>query len=201
MKKVLIATTNAGKVNLYKQVLADAGFEGVGAGELGVVVDVEENGLTEIENAIIKAKAFFEACSGMPVLANDSGLIIDKFSENDQPKQLVRRYGGRDLTDEEMIEVYVEKLKKVGGESTGHYNVALAIVDENGKVYSREFKPERYFVSTPSTTLQKGFPLSSLAYDKKTGKYLSEMNAVEKIAYEQEAMIKQRKFIEETLQK
>ena len=199
MKKVLIATTNAGKVNLYKQVLADAGFEGVGAGELGVVVDVEENGLTEIENAIIKAKAFFEACSGMPVLANDSGLIIDKFSEEDQPKQLVRRYGGRDLTDEEMLEVYVKKLNAVGGESTGHYNVALAIVDENGKVYSREFKPERYFINKPSKILQKGFPLSSLAFDKKTGKYLSEMTAAEKIAYEEDAMVKQREFIEEVL--
>ena len=128
-------------------------------------------------------------------------LIVDKFNEEDQPNQLVRRYGGRDLTDEEMLEVYIEKLKKVGGESTGHYNVALAIVDENGKVYSREFKPERLFVSKPSTTLQKGFPLSSLAYDKKTGKYLSEMNAMEKIAYEQDAMIKQREFIEESLQK
>lgn len=201
MKKVLIATTNAGKVNLYKQVLADAGFEGVGASELGIKVNAEEIGMNETQNAIIKAKAFFEVGGGMPVLANDSGLIVDKFNEEDQPNQLVRRYGGRDLTDEEMLEVYIEKLKKVGGESTGHYNVALAIVDENGKVYSREFKPERLFVSKPSTTLQKGFPLSSLAYDKKTGKYLSEMNAMEKIAYEQDAMIKQREFIEETLQK
>lgn len=199
MKKVLIATGNAGKVSLYKQLLADAGFEGVGAKELGVSAEAEENGATEVENAIIKANAFFEVSGGMPVLANDSGLIIDKFSEADQPKQLVRRYGGRDLTDEEMLEVYIEKLNAVGGESTGHYNVALAIVDENGKVYSREFKPERYFINKPSKTLQKGFPLSSLAYDKKSGKYLSEMTSAEKIAYEEDAMVKQREFIEEVL--
>ena len=201
MKKVLIATTNAGKVNLYKQVLTDAGFEGVGANELGIKVYADENGATEIENAIIKAKAFFEAGGGMPVLANDSGLIIDRFSEEDQPKQLVRRYGGKDLTDEEMLKVYIDRLNAVGGESTGRYNVALAIVDEDGNVYSREFKPERYFVSTPSKVLQKGFPLSSLAFDKKSGKYLSEMNAAEKIAYEEDAMIKQREFIEEVLKK
>lgn len=201
MKKVLIATTNAGKVNLYKQVLADAGLEGVGANELGLKVEANENGATETENAIIKAKAFFEVSGGLPVLANDSGLIIDKFSEKDQPKQLVRRYGGKDLTDEEMLEVYIERLNAVGGESTGHYNVALAIVDGDGKVYSREFKPERYFISKPSKVLQKGFPLSSLAYDKKSGKYLSEMNAAEKIAYEEDAMQKQREFIEEVLKK
>ena len=199
MKKVLIATGNAGKVALYKQLLADAGFEGVGAKEFGVNAEAEENGATETENAIIKAKAFFEVSRGLPVLANDSGLIIDKFSEADQPKQLVRRYGGRDLTDEEMLEVYIEKLNAVGGESTGHYNVALAIVDENGKVHSREFKPERYFINKPSKILQKGFPLSSLAFDKKTGKYLSEMTAAEKIAYEEDAMVKQREFIEEIL--
>ncbi len=199
-RKILIATGNASKVALYKQLLADAGLEGIGANELGIKVNAEENGETEIDNAIIKAKAFYDA-SGMPVIANDSGLYIDKFSEADQPKQLVRRYGGKDLTDEEMLRVYIEKFKAVGGESAGHYNVALAIVDRDGKVHSREFKPERYFISTPSKTIQKGFPLSSLSFDKKTGKYLSEMTPSEKIAYEADAMVKQKEFIEEIFNK
>ncbi len=201
MKKVLIATTNAGKAKLYKQVLADVGLEGVSADELGLKVQANENGATETENAIIKAKAFFEAGGGLPVLANDSGLIVDKFSEKDQPKQLVRRYGGRDLTDDEMLKVYIEKLNAVGGESTGHYNVALAIVDEDGKVYSREFRAERYFINKPSPAYHKGLPLGALAYDKATGKYLGEMTPAEKIVYEKDTMVKQHKFIEEVLKK
>lgn len=197
-KRVLIATNNSAKVALYSEVLREIGLEAVSPKELGISVEVEENGKDEIENASIKAKAFHEA-SGLPVIANDSGLYIDKFSEEDQPKLLVRRFGGKERTDEDMIEIYVSKLKAVGGESDGHYNVGLAVIDEDGNLFTKEFKPSRHFVSVPSEKRIKGFPLSSIAFDKKTNKYLSEMTNAEKIEYEAEVMLAQKQFIHEHL--
>lgn len=196
--KVLIATNNEAKVALYSEVLKEIGLEAVSPKQLGVKVEVEENGVDEIENAVVKAKAFYNA-TGLPVIANDSGLYIDKFSKEDQPNLLVRRFGGKERTDEEMIEMYTSKLKAVGGESTGHYNVGLAVIDKNGNLFTKEFKPSRFFVSVPSEKRIKGFPLSSIAFDKKTNKYLSEMTTAEKIEYEADVMVAQKQFIHEHL--
>lgn len=200
MKKVLIATGNAGKIELYSQMLKEIGLEAVSPKQLGLQVQVEEDGKTEMENASKKALAYHKV-SNMPVIANDSGLYIEKFGASDQPKLLVRRFGGKELTDEEMIEIYSKKLQEVGGESDGFYTVGLAVVDENGNLFAKEFKPTRHFVATASTAKIKGFPLSSLALDKKSGKYLSEMTPAEKIAYEADVMLAQKQFVHNSLQK
>lgn len=196
--KVLIATNNSAKVALYSEVLREIGLEAVSPKELGISVEVEENGKDEIENASIKALAFHKA-SGLPVIANDSGLYIDKFSDEDQPKLLVRRFGGKERSDDDMINIYVEKLKAVGGESDGHYNVGLAVINKNGILFTKEFKPSRHFVSVPSKERIRGFPLSSIAFDKKTNKYLSQMTPAEKIAFEEDVMVAQKLFIYNSL--
>ena len=59
--KVLIATNNSAKVALYSEVLREIGLEAVSPKELGISVEVEENGKDEIENASIKALAFHKA--------------------------------------------------------------------------------------------------------------------------------------------
>jgi hypothetical protein len=85
----------------------------------------------------------------------------------------------------------------VGGSSTGHYNVGLALIDEAGNLFTREFKPKRYFVNKPSVVVKKGVPLSSLSYDETSGKYMSEMTIEERNDYEAEEMVKQKEFIKE----
>ena len=194
--KVLIATTNLGKIKIYKQAFDELGIEVCSLRDFDIKLDVQENGDSVIENAVIKAKAYNKV-TGMPVLANDSGLVVDKFSENNQPGLLVRRYKGKELTDEEMLDVYIQKLNEVGGESSGHYNVGLAIIDKNGQLFTREFKPKRYFINKPSNVLNKGIPLASLSYDFKSHKYLSEMTPKERIDYEGEEFAKQIEFIKE----
>ena len=194
--KVLIATTNLGKVQIYKQAFDELGIDVCCLRDLDIDIDVEETGATVIENAVIKAKAYAKL-TGLPVLANDSGLIIDKFSKEDQPGLLVRRHNGKELTDQELLDLYIQKLNEVGGESSGHYNVGLAIVDQNNSLHTREFKPQRYFINKPSSTLIKGIPLSSLCYDFKSKKYLSEMTTKERNDYEGEEFLGQINFIKE----
>ena len=200
MEKVLIATTNIGKINIYAQALNELGLDWVSLRDLKINLDVEETGSTEIENALIKAKAYNKA-TGLPVIANDSGLIIDKLSPEDQPGVFVRRDSGKELTDEEMLNAYIEKIEAVGGTSAGHFNVGLAIIDENGKEYVKEFKPKRYFITTPSPVMKKGVPLDSISYDKKTKMYMSEMTIVQRNAYEGKELKKQQNFIKKIFKK
>lgn len=73
--KVVIATHNQGKLREMRELLAPYGVELVSAGELGLP-EPEENGHMFAENAAIKAIAAAEA-SGLPALADDSGVCID----------------------------------------------------------------------------------------------------------------------------
>src|SRR3989304_7708477 len=73
---LLIATTNPGKAREYKSVLAGLDLDLGGLKDVGINVEVEENGSTYIENAELKARAY-AAMSGLLTLADDSGLEVD----------------------------------------------------------------------------------------------------------------------------
>ena len=194
MEKVLIATTNAGKVAIYKEVFNKLGIEVLSLKDFNITTAPEENGKDVIENAVIKAKYYYEITK-IPVLANDSGLKIHKFSEEDQPGLFVRRNNNKELTDNAMIKIYIEKLNKVGGSSPAHYDVGLAIITADGKLHTKLFKPKRFFINKASPVVQKGIPLSSLAYDKVSKKYMSEMTYSERNEYEGKEFKKQAEFI------
>jgi XTP/dITP diphosphohydrolase len=76
MPRLLIATTNSGKVGELRTLLGGCGWEIVTPPEVGVVLDVEETGETYAENARMKAVAGMEA-GGLVTLADDSGIEIE----------------------------------------------------------------------------------------------------------------------------
>ena len=73
--KLVVASSNAGKLAEFRDLLGEAGYEFVTQGELGVA-DAEETGLSFVENALLKARAAARA-TGLPALADDSGLCVD----------------------------------------------------------------------------------------------------------------------------
>ncbi|MBB5734784.1 XTP/dITP diphosphohydrolase [Xanthomonas arboricola] len=75
MKQLVLASGNAGKLEELRAMLAGLPLRIVAQGELGVD-DVPETGLTFVENALIKAR-HASAVTGLPALADDSGLIVD----------------------------------------------------------------------------------------------------------------------------
>jgi XTP/dITP diphosphohydrolase len=75
VKRLVLATSNRGKLAEIQPLLADLEFSLVTQGELGVA-DAIEDGKTFVENALIKARHAC-ACTGLPALADDSGLIVD----------------------------------------------------------------------------------------------------------------------------
>ena len=90
MKRVVLATSNRGKLAELQPLLADAGFELVAQGELGVD-DAIEDGKTFVENALIKAR-HAAAATGLPALADDSGLVVPRLGG--APGLLSARYAG-----------------------------------------------------------------------------------------------------------
>ena len=198
--RILIATTNMGKAQIYTTILDGLGLYYCTLRDIKVDTVIDETGSTELENAKLKAEGYHKA-TDMPVIANDSGLIIEKFKPEDQPGVFVRRYGGSELSDQETIEIFSQKLKDVGGTSDSYFNVALVICDNDGVFYERTFKSYRYMVSTPSKVVIKGLPLRSLDYNKEYGKYMSEMTIEEANKSEGKCIEGQREFIEEVFDK
>ena len=94
-RKIVLATGNVGKLKELQSILAAPGIEFVTQKSLGIS-DVEETGLTFIENAILKAR-HASAASGLPAIADDSGLEVDAL--NGEPGIYSARFAGKSATD------------------------------------------------------------------------------------------------------
>ncbi|MEO6170856.1 MAG: RdgB/HAM1 family non-canonical purine NTP pyrophosphatase [Lysobacter sp.] len=75
IKQIVVASGNAGKLAEFNRLLGQAGIECIGQASLGVA-DIEETGLTFVENALLKARHAAHM-TGLPALADDSGLCVD----------------------------------------------------------------------------------------------------------------------------
>ncbi len=134
--KIVAATRNANKVKEMKKILADAGITDViTLDEAGVEGDVEETGVTFAENALIKARAAFEA-TGLPSVADDSGLMVDVLGG--EPGVYSARYAALDdekapMGNSDDDANTAKLLKKLEGvpenERTARFVSAIAYVD------------------------------------------------------------------------
>lgn len=108
-KKVVLATGNAGKVRELSQMLSPFNVEIISQKSLNVP-DAIEDGLTFIENALIKAR---NACrhTGLPAIADDSGLEVDFLKG--APGIYSSRYAGEHATDQNNIDKLLSALKDV----------------------------------------------------------------------------------------
>ncbi len=106
--KIVLATNNAHKLSEFKNIFKGL-FEIVSLSEIGFKQDIKEDGLTFIENSLIKCKTIYESIK-MPVLADDSGLCVETL--NGEPGVMSARFGGKDLTDKDRYELLLTKLDK-----------------------------------------------------------------------------------------
>lgn len=111
MTDFLIATNNAHKVEEFKRILLPLGINVLSAKEAGVDLgEVEENGITFKENAAIKAFSAYKI-SGMPCIADDSGLCVDCL--DGAPGIFTARYGGEGLTQQERNAYLLKNMESV----------------------------------------------------------------------------------------
>lgn len=177
--KFLFATTNKAKIRYYGTKLKEHNLDIVFPDDLNINCNVEETGNNPIENAAIKATAYYKA-SGLPTIALDDGLFLEYVPEHLQPGTHVRRVGGRKLSDSEMIEYYISLVNQYGknGRLTGYFlkGVAVAYQDD---VYTFDCKASRCFMNRQSKVLDEGYPLASIQLIPSLNKFKSELTAEE----------------------
>ncbi len=177
--KVLFATTNKAKVGKYKEALEERGIELITINDLDFKLDIDENGKNAIENAYIKAKAYYERTK-IPTIGMDNCLFIEKLPEEKQPGTHVRRVNGKELTDEEMIEYYTNLVKEYGGKLTAKWVYGMVICNgQERKEYSWN-KSNFYLVDKPCEKRNSGYPLDSISVMPENNQYWLELTEEEK---------------------
>lgn len=133
-QRIIFATNNEGKMKEVREILADLGMEVLSLKEAGIAIDIEENGTTFEENALIKVNAIKELVDCI-VLADDSGLEVDYL--NKEPGIYSARYMGENTSYTIKNNKILELLQGVPKEKrTARFVCAIAAVLPSGKVFT-----------------------------------------------------------------
>lgn len=134
MKKLIVASNNAHKISEIKEMLSKFDLEVLSLREALIDVDVEENGTTFMENALIKARAIKELCKNEMVLSDDSGLAVEAL--NGAPGIYSARYCGEHGNDVENNKKLIREMEGIPfKERKAMFVCAMALViDENIEV-------------------------------------------------------------------
>ena len=131
--RIIFATGNAGKIREIKEIMADLEIEVLSMKDVGITVEIAEDGATYEENALIKAKAVAAAAGAEDiVMADDSGLEIDYL--NKEPGVYSARYLGEDTSYRIKNRNLIDRLSGVEDEKrTARFVCAIAAVLPGGK--------------------------------------------------------------------
>jgi XTP/dITP diphosphohydrolase len=176
MKRVLVATQNAGKVKEIGAALAPTGIEAYGVDVLDDQADVEETGTTFEANAKLKAEAYSLRCV-MPVLADDSGLEVDAL--DGAPGVYSARYGGPDLDDQGRNAKLLEELRGLPPEQrTARFRCVLAVAQAGKTLATFEGVVEGRILDEPRG--EGGFGYDPLFFHEPSGCTTAELSMTEK---------------------
>lgn len=132
MRKMIFATGNEGKVREVQAILKDMEVEVLSLKQAGIFAEIEENGTSFVENAVIKAKEIAKLTDAI-VLADDSGLEIDYL--NKEPGIYSARYLGEDTPYADKNRMILKRMEGVEEkERTARFVCAMAAVLEDGTV-------------------------------------------------------------------
>ena len=129
--RIIFATGNADKVREIQMIMEDSGMEVISMKEAGISIDIEENGSTYEENALIKARAVAKYTDAI-VMADDSGLEVDHL--NKEPGIHSARYLGEDTSYRIKNQNLIDRLSGVPDEErTARFVCAIAAVLPDGR--------------------------------------------------------------------
>ena len=135
MKRIIFATSNESKMKEIRMISADIDLEVVSLKEAGIHVEIDENGTTFEENAIIKAKAIMEM-TGDIVLSDDSGLEVDYLDK--APGVYSARFMGEETSYDIKNQYIIDQLKDAKEEErSARFVCVIACAFPNGEVVTR----------------------------------------------------------------
>ena len=174
--KLIYGTTNKAKIDFIKRRVEPLGIEVLSLTNVDTpTLDIAENGSNPLENAKIKALAYYEALK-TPVFSCDSGLYIDGLDDSRQPGINIR---GQDdyMDDDKAVHYYSALAAELGGSMTARYKNAIVLVMNEKTIYEymgEDIASEPFLmVSKPhkNGVIAKGFPLDCLSVQIESGKY------------------------------
>lgn len=175
--KIIFATGNAGKMKEIRMILADLQMEVLSMKEAGIQIDIEENGTTFQENAIIKAKAVHGLAPGDIVLADDSGLEVDYLHK--EPGVYSARYMGEDTPYDIKNANIIERLAEAPADRrTARFVSAIAAALPNGKLLTTEGVIEGTIAWAPAGS--GGFGYDPIFYVPEYGRTTAQLSPEEK---------------------
>ena len=196
MKKILFATHNPAKLDLYRQMFAGDAVELIGPGDLDIKHDVEEIGNNEREIATKKVTEY-NKISNLITISEDTGLYFDDLGPDEQPGTKINSINGKKLSEEERITHYLVLAKKHGGQLVGTYRKAVAIYDVSLHMFVYERKV--IFVDKVSNKRNPGYPLDSITITPEYNKYTVDLTDQENTDLNDKCHKEIYEFIKRTL--
>ncbi len=182
MKKIIIASTNPGKITEIKIGLQELEKQGIKVLTLSDVKvgenQPEETGMTFQENAFIKAK-FYAELTHLPCLSDDGGLTIPYL--NNEPGVKSRRWPGYEASDEELISHALHNLRGcTGSKRTAFLQTCVCFYHpETKSVFFEQEKIKGHIAEKASGKPTLGYPYRALFIVDEFNKYYDELTEVE----------------------
>ena len=175
--KVVLASKNAHKLKEISAIVEKLDIQLVLQSELGVDIDVEENGSTFEENSLIKAEAVMKA-TGLPALADDSGIAVDAL--NGEPGIYSARYGFDDTLDDwGRLLLLLKNTEHVpDGQRQAQFVCVITMVTPEGQGIQARGEVHGQLLRAPAGS--GGFGYDPIFYYPPFGKTLAEVSAEEK---------------------
>ncbi|MDA1188740.1 MAG: XTP/dITP diphosphatase [Chloroflexi bacterium] len=174
--QLLVATRNKGKLREFDRLLEDCGLTLVSLSDISITDEVEETGATFEENAILKAGEYHRL-SGLPTLADDSGIEVDALDGS--PGVRSARFAGEHATDADNIALLLGKLRGVPDDRlNARFRCVIAVALPNQPMQTFTGDCEGRIVRTPRG--DNGFGYDPVFYLPDLGKTVAELSPEEK---------------------
>ncbi|HLD27774.1 MAG TPA: non-canonical purine NTP pyrophosphatase [Patescibacteria group bacterium] len=176
-KKLFFASGNPSKIKEYTAMLKKEGIAVLNKKDLNISDQAEEDQPTFKENAVKKAKFYYQL-SGLPTLAEDAGFEIDYL--NGAPGINSRRIMGYEATDEELVEWLKKQVAKIPqNQRTCRFRAVSCLVLSPEEIYTAEHSIEGCLTDGIRTDYQPGLPYRSMFLEKNSGKFLMDLSQEE----------------------
>lgn len=172
--RIVVATSNSGKVRELQAILGDLGVEVVSQADVGVDIEIEETGDTFEKNALIKAKTVAMMCDD-PVIADDSGLCVDAL--DGAPGVYSARYAGEGASDEEKINKVLMELGETKNRKAKFVSVMAMVFPDGVEITA---SGETYGQITYEAQGENGFGYDPIFYSDDLKKTFAEADDEEK---------------------
>lgn len=177
MQKIFLATHNEGKIKRFKELLQYTGIKikAYTPTELGLKqIEIEENGKTLADNALIKARAYVGKVD-MPILANDTGFWIKGRGLVEAPKrEALRGTDEKSLTKEEIAQRLIQFWKTVAAQEGGKVDAAwieaFVVLFPDGSIRSASSRRDVILTDTEFGDSHIQLPVRALYISKTTNK-------------------------------